>query len=68
MQDLRLAHTAAAVGQLAVGEDRGEGIGADDRRSRSEVGLRLTVRGSTPGCHELRAGVDEARARGTSVR
>ena len=43
MHDGKLERPAPTEGRLAVGEDGGERIGADDRRRCTEVGSRLIV-------------------------
>src|SRR4051812_41034993 len=47
--DGRLACATAAEGQLAMGEDGGEGVGAHDRRWRSTPGFQLTAVARTYG-------------------
>ena len=43
MYNGRLAHSASAEGQLAMGENCGEGLGAHDHRRRAAIGYGLTI-------------------------
>jgi len=44
MYDGQLARPAAAESQLAVGDNRGEGVGTHDRRSCVAISFRLKGR------------------------